>query len=200
MPGSFDPSGYQKNGSFSFCDHAMYSLQGVRRCLPNTINDECIDPESPDESPSPDSDWTRMEIFKRVGFEKTTENIAASLTKFGLENTNDTVFGKATMTQVFVSVSWPWIIYPALLVVVGTVFFVATIVVSKQNNLPLWKSSALASFYHGLERDNDIDDDSKYLTASTMDKKAEVEDVRLEPSERNGRLVMRQQESFHDSS
>jgi hypothetical protein len=44
--------------------------------------------------------------------------------------------------------------------------------------MSVWKSSALAPFYHGLDR---VGDD-EYLTARIMEKQAESADVRLQHS------------------
>ncbi|CAI7623031.1 unnamed protein product [Penicillium palitans] len=135
-----------------------------------------------------------MKQLERAGLEKAIANIAAYLTKHGLEITNHTVNGTVHVTNVFVNVRWPWMILPGLLVLLGAIFLVATITVSKKSHIPLWKSSALAAYYHGLERfDDDNDDDDELKTASTMEKKAGKGNVRLQRSEKNGRLVLRQQ-------
>lgn len=78
-------------------------------------------------------------------------------------------------------------ILPGLLVLLGAIFLATTITVSKQSHISLWKSSALAAYYHGLESLDEL------KTASTMEKKAGEGNVRLQRSEKNGRLVLRQQ-------
>ena len=193
MPGPLDPNGYQESYNFSFCNDQMLGLATARQYLPHTFDETIFLEGAPRWANNGDNDWTRMEFFQRVGFEKIMENIAASLTKFGLQRTANTVNGKVTLTKAFVNVRWLWIIYPVALVVAAVVFLVVTVILNKRSNLPLWKSSALASYYHGLERlDDEVYD--KYLTTSAMEKKAEREEVRLQFSENNGRLVLRQQE------
>ncbi|KAJ5819487.1 hypothetical protein N7474_005078 [Penicillium riverlandense] len=125
-----------------------------------------------------------------VGFEKIITNVAASLTKLGLEKTNYSVNGTVHITEVFVSVQWPWLALPALLVLIGTIFVIATIAVNRRSNAPLWKSSALAPLYHGLERF----EKDEYMTASIMEKAAERVVVQLQYSAHNGRLMLRWQE------
>ncbi|KAJ5094581.1 hypothetical protein N7456_010442 [Penicillium angulare] len=198
MPGPPDAAGYQKTKPFAFCDDQMWTLSNVRQYLPSSLA-EVIWPFDIPVWDTETSDKTRMEYFQRVGLQKTMENIAASLTKYGLEKSDYSVYGKSSVTKVFVTVRWLWMILPTILVVFGSIFLVMTIVLSKRSQLPLWKSSALASYYHGLER-NVEDDHAEYLTAAIMEKKAGREDVRLQPSESNGRLVLRQQDSSDISS
>jgi hypothetical protein len=52
---------------------------------------------------------------------------------------------------IFVSVQWPYIILPAWLLLVVFIFLVATIVANGKGCVPLWKPSALAPFFHGLD-------------------------------------------------
>lgn len=195
---------------FAFCDDSMVQLPvDAGYFMPSTTKESIfafrnttstdLDRWLPTSAIYPpgnsENDESRREYFQRVGFEKIMENIAASLTKFGLQNANHSINGDVQITKVFVSVRWPWIILPALLVLVGTIFFAATIAVSKKSDLPLWKSSALAAYYHGLERIDDNDDDNydQHLPASVMEKEAETGYILLQRSEKNGRLVLRQQ-------
>jgi hypothetical protein len=52
--------------------------------------------------------------------------------------------------------------------------------------MPLWKSSALAPFYYGLEEFEGYE----FQTSSVMETTAESEDVRLRYSEVNGRYML----------
>lgn len=125
----------------------------------------------------------------RVGFEKTMSNIAASLTQYGLKKSNNSVNGAVHVTKVFVNVRWSWLILPGILLIVGTIFLVITIVAGKRYYAPLWKSSALAPYYHGIEN-NDENDHHELSTPSAMDKDAETEYVQLKRSENNGRIML----------
>lgn len=123
-----------------------------------------------------------------IGFEEAMKRIAASLTRLGLKSTNDSVHGTVKTVEVFVTVQWPWLAFPASLVLLGIIFLVITIVLSRKNHAPLWKSSTLPSFYHGLEKlGND-----EYSTGSIMEKSAESTNVRLQYSEQHGRLMLLQ--------
>ncbi|KAJ6020974.1 hypothetical protein N7540_006478 [Penicillium herquei] len=122
-----------------------------------------------------------------LGFEKIMSNVAASLTKLQLENTKGTFSGTAHSSEVFVKVKWEWMILPGFLVLAGSIFFIATMVVNRKASMPLWKSSALASFYHGLEKQ----EDGSLSTAIIMEVQAEESKVRLVGSDGDGRLVLR---------
>ncbi|OQD95266.1 hypothetical protein PENSOL_c021G05122 [Penicillium solitum] len=203
MPGPPDAAGYQETRDFAFCHGRMYLLGEVRNYLPPTeggswgLNDYgtwsgVIEDGGKEEYYT--GGELLMKQLERVGLEKAMANIAASLTKHGLEITNHSVNGTVYVTNVFVNVRWPWMILPGLLVLLGAIFLATTITVSKQSHIPLWKSSALAAYYHGLESlDDDEDDRDELKTASTMEKKAGEGNVRLQRSEKNGRLVLRQQ-------
>jgi hypothetical protein len=141
-----------------------------------------------------------LQQYVRVGFEEVVTRMADSLTKLGLETTNHSVIGTGYVPAAFVSVRWPWIILPGILLVTGALFLVVTIVISKKSHAPLWKSSALAPYYHGVEGGSDDEDYDELLTASAMEKRSGGEAVRLQRSEGNGRLVLQKQGILNDSS
>ncbi|CAG7995224.1 unnamed protein product [Penicillium salamii] len=196
-PGPPDSLGFQEGRNFTFCEPKFDELVSVLKYFPleqntqytwnsNDLGKEIGSYEILREDSSRYA--FQLEQLNRNGFEKTVENIAASLTKFGLEGTNQSVDGTVQVTKVFVHVRWPWLILPGCLVVAGTIFLVVTIAVSSKNRAPLWKSSALVPYYHGLE---EVDDDhNEYRASSAMDKNAEKMEVQLQRSTTNGRLMM----------
>lgn len=125
--------------------------------------------------------------IESVGFERIMSNVADSFTKMGLEKTNGTFNGTVHINEVFVSVRWLWLIVPAFSIVTGSIFFVGTMAVNRRAKMPLLKSSALAPFYHGLEKF----EENEFMTASVMETAAERAEVQLECSEINGRLMLR---------
>lgn len=72
-----------------------------------------------------------------LGFNTTITRLAAALTIQGMEDSKYTVNGTVYISDVFVSVQWPWLILPALLVLVGAVFLGTTITLSRKSKLPL---------------------------------------------------------------
>ncbi|CAI7569687.1 unnamed protein product [Penicillium bialowiezense] len=176
-PGPPDSLGFQEGRNFTFCE-------------PRFNDDRDKEIGSYEISGVINSDYAfQQDQLNRNGFEKTIENMAASLTKFGLEGTSQSVDGTVQVTKVFVHVRWPWLILPGCLVVAGSIFLVITIAVSSKNRAPLWKSSALVPYYHGLQGVDD-DDHNEYRATSAMEKNAEKNDVRLRRSTTNGRLMM----------
>lgn len=135
-----------------------------------------------------DEDGTAPTIdrIENIGFPSVMSDIAASFTKLGLEKSNDTVNGTVQASKVFVSVQWPWLTLPAVLVVLGAIFFIGTTATNRKAKMPLWKSSALAPFYHGLEEL----EGNEFKSSSTMEATAEGENVRLRYSEPKGRFML----------
>jgi hypothetical protein len=98
------------------------------------------------------------------GLEKRLENIATALTNYGLEKTNETVRSRAYAEETYVKVRWWWILLPTLLQLSTLILFITTVVYSRRNGVPIWKSSVLAIIYHGVE---DLDE-KKDLAAEKL--------------------------------
>ena len=188
--------------NLTFCDWDMQKLQSqMSDVLPvvNQINWErdTMDGWRTDADKTGvvgESDFERNGIelnadrIVTIGFEEAMKRIAASLTRLGLKSTKESVHGTVKTDKIFVSVQWPWLAFPASLVLLGTIFLVITIVLSRKNHVPLWKSSTLPSLYHGLEKFGG----DEYSTGSFMEKSAESTKVRLQYSEQHGRLMLLQ--------
>ena len=63
--------------------------------------------------------------------------------------------GTVIQTTVCVHVEWPWLLLPGALVLLTVFLFVAMIVVTRHSQVadgqPIWKSSALVAFFHGID-------------------------------------------------
>ena len=140
-----------------------------------------------EESDVNDNDSPIMKRIEDIGFEKMISNIAASFTQTGLEISNDTFSGTVHASKVFVSVQWYRLILPTLLMVTGTSFFAVTVLVNKRAKIPLWKSSALAPFYHGLEKVGE----GHFVSTSAMEKTAKGVELQLRDAEDDERLMLR---------
>ena len=198
MPGLPNPEGSQGTKEFAFCDDRLPDL----RSEPFAYLPFAESPEVRKWSLERNGSglWVGHTLgmdrtiladrLANIAFENTMENMAASWTGWSLERTNQTFNGTSYVLKIFVKVRWPWMIYPTLLVLGGAIFFGISVAASKKSYLPLWKSSALASYYHRLERIGE--DEDVYQTISIMEKKAETLDVRLRRSESNGRLILRE--------
>ncbi|RDW63068.1 DUF3176 domain-containing protein [Aspergillus mulundensis] len=130
-------------------------------------------------------DNPNFERIQALGLETLMTRLARSLTETLIDDSNYTIPDKVWDPEPFVKVRWPWLIPPAILVLTGNVFFALTVYTSKKEKVLPWKSSSLALFYHGLES---VDhDDYLYTTASRMEEKAGVVDIRLGLSDQDGR-------------
>lgn len=93
--------------------------------------------------------------FDRV--DKIFHNISDSMTSFirqsKILNWSNPAEGVTMRDQVCLSVRWPWLALPAVLVLLTVIFLVAMIVDTRPtgNRAPIWKSSPLALLFHGFE-------------------------------------------------
>jgi multisubunit Na+/H+ antiporter MnhB subunit len=126
---------------------------------------------------------------KQLGLETMMANLAASLTQLGLQNpsTND-ITGNLGRVETVVHVRWPWLALPGTLVVGVALLLLATILSNRRARAPIWKSSANALLYHGL--DDDVDEDSGLVTLSSMEHVSSLTNVALITSMKNARLVL----------
>lgn len=64
------------------------------------------------------------------------------------------MLGTAIQTTVCVRVDWPWLLFPAALVLLTTILFVAVLITARHSEFadgqPVWKSSAVVAFFHGI--------------------------------------------------
>ena len=134
-----------------------------------------------------------VEEIARVGLGTIVGNVAAALTQLGLDQTDATVSGTIGVSEVYVDVRWKWFMLPCLLELAGISFLLVTILVSKYQNVPTWKSSLYALLYHGLEREvlheHAIED-----TVSGMRQRARSVNVRLKMSDNGDRVALRREE------
>ncbi|KPI36104.1 uncharacterized protein AB675_1615 [Cyphellophora attinorum] len=124
-----------------------------------------------------------------MGAEEVLKNIAASITLLGSSRSPHTITGATVNVLPHVHVMWEWLILPGCLIVAGTAFFVATVLISRKRNARLWKNSILAAFFHGLD-DRTTMNAPMGESVTEMGKVAEVAVVRLEEHNREGRTVL----------
>ena len=121
-----------------------------------------------------------------------TQGLADSMTLF-LRNSSDTsdlnrtthAIGTAWGNQAFVHVRWPWLFAPAVMVILTLAFLIVVMVQNDRRKCCVWKSSILASIYHGLERRPD----ELVEQATEMEHAAKKVEVNLNRSD-DGRLAL----------
>lgn len=105
-------------------------------------------------------------------------SLAASLTSYGLGKTNNTFSGSAFAEERYVHVRWWWIVMPVVLQASSVALFVATVVHSNRYDVPTWKSSLLAVWYH-TPKDLHGEDDVSWQLLSDMGRNAGATGVTL---------------------
>ena len=61
------------------------------------------------------------------------------------------IYGKATSTQIYVHVQWVWIVLPLFVVGATAIFLVLAMINTSRSGAELWKGSALAMLFYGLD-------------------------------------------------
>ena len=117
---------------------------------------------------------------------KTMDRVAAAMTSRLRDMSNHTVRGQSVSIDLYVRVSWLWLLLPVFSVTLGTVLLVSVMITTRKHKLPIWKTSELALLFHGL--DFRVDDRVKMHKASHMEDIALALQVRLG---RNGNGVLK---------
>ena len=87
------------------------------------------------------------------------------------------VLGKVWATETYVHVRWVWLILPMALAPASMLFLLTAIWPSGKHSIGIWKSSGLATLFHGLEsasyandlhRQSEMEDISKELTVQLL--------------------------------
>ena len=81
------------------------------------------------------------------------ENVALSLSNEFRRSADGSplITGKLGRVRTVLKVRWEWMTLPVFCVLVSNAFFVYTIFENRRGRLPVWKGSALAGLFHGLE-------------------------------------------------
>ncbi|KAH7091082.1 hypothetical protein FB567DRAFT_264387 [Paraphoma chrysanthemicola] len=98
------------------------------------------------------------------------------------------VEGIAWRSERFVRVQWAWITLPAVSLAGSLILICATILKSRRNHAPVWKSSSLATLLHGLSEETRALVDSKSTLSQAEAVSAKLQ-VRLSPRGEHARLI-----------
>lgn len=136
-----------------------------------------------------------LPVLLGPGMGSLMDGISGSLTLSALASEPQKyVNGSALAERTFVHVRWPWFILPILLNVIGIIFLAITIFRARRLKLPLWKTSAMAMVYHGLDTEallstgseSESDAARSYEGASDMAEAARGVYVRLSSRDEEG--------------
>ena len=133
---------------------------------------------------------------------ETWRNMSDSITKYmrehGAGNSgagfsySAPALGEVHSEQSCIRVQWLFIIYPAVLVVLALIFFIAMLFETSHGRMDLdWKSSPLALLFHGLDHDTleNTEEHFSLLGTRDMEKVAKETAVRLSQSDSGWKLV-----------
>ena len=114
-------------------------------------------------------------------------DIASSMTSLIRQGPDTTrLTGTVLTSETYIKLHWQWLIFPAAMVLLAILFFLAVVLFSAANHRVVWKSSTLALLYHGLS--GIIDSPSTSKTSDLKDAARSVQ-VLLEEDE-NGELKL----------
>lgn len=100
---------------------------------------------------------------------KTMDRVAAAMTNRLRDMSNLTVQGQSGSMELYIRVSWWWLLLPILTVIFGTILLVSVMIMTRKHKLPIWKTSELALLFHGLDLSPLGSDSVKMLKASEME-------------------------------
>ena len=104
------------------------------------------------------------------------DNVAASISSYMRNVSSEPVLGKVWTSETYVHVRWVWLILPMALAPASLLFLLTAIWASDKDKAGIWKSSGLATLFHGLESASYADD---LHLQSDMDDTAKTVTVRL---------------------
>nr|OQO22301.1 hypothetical protein B0A51_10216 [Rachicladosporium sp. CCFEE 5018] len=100
------------------------------------------------------------------------------------------VTGTTWSNATYIHVRWLYLIYPAVVIVLAASFVLGTAIQTKRSKVPVWKSSTLATVYHGhVMCDRDVDGIGEIDRISGMERDARDRLVRLGRVD-SGRLML----------
>lgn len=117
-------------------------------------------------------------IYAAGNVTNSSANIATSMTNAIRTTGNSTsTLGQTITSELYIYVHWWWLALPLATFVLATALLVVLILLTERQRGPLWKESALALLFHGLEG-LDVDKLDMYTPAS-MDEAAKSLRVKL---------------------
>lgn len=122
---------------------------------------------------------------------KTMDRVATAMSNRLREISNITIEGQSGSMELYIRVSWWWLLLPTSTVVFATIFLISITVTTRKHKLPIWKTSELTLLFHGLDLSSFGDDSVEMLKASEMEDIASALRVRFgRDSERGGVLKL----------
>jgi hypothetical protein len=146
---------------------STYGSNGVCQVIDGSM--QCVSNSNPPKSYAWTSTATEVIDKSSNSFPHILENVAAMGTDLFQRFSTRNVSGSALEAQTYVEVRWVWLIYPAVLIVMGTASLLWTIHSTRTNGVVVWKSSLLPLLCrYGDDQETD-DADGEHNRLSQMD-------------------------------
>jgi hypothetical protein len=156
---------------------STYGSNGVCQVADGSM--QCVSNSNPTNSYTWTSTATEIIDKSSNSFPHILENVAAMGTDLFRRFSTRNVSGSALEAQTSVEVRWFWLIYPAVLIAMGTASLLRTIHSTRTNDVVVWKSSLLPLLCrYGDDQETD-DADGEGNRLSQMDVIAGKERLRL---------------------
>lgn len=118
---------------------------------------------------------------------KVMDRVAEAMTNRLRDISNHTVQGQSGIMELYIQISWWWLLLPGSCIFLGTVYLVWVMIMTRKRQLPIWKASELTLLFHGF--DFPIGDSVDVQKTSEMEKIASALRVRLGRDSKNNKVL-----------
>lgn len=113
------------------------------------------------------------------GLPSLMENLADSFTRQMRLVGGITANGTVSTTEIYIHVTWEWLILPFALLLLSAAFPLLVIALSWRRSVNAWKTSTVATMFHGLDLDPQANDLAEQHTLERMSERADEIRVKL---------------------
>ena len=154
------------------------TVNGMLALFQNAFNGSADIPAAPEQQASYTSDIMQA-LHMTDNLTQLMENMTTSISNHMRDISSDTAIGKVWAMETFVRVRWWWFALPVALAPASCVFLFTAILSSWRGKVEIWKSSGLATMFHGLDNAMQL---SQLDRQSGMIDVAKRLNVRLQPT------------------
>lgn len=121
-----------------------------------------------------------------INIPKTMDRVAAAMSNRLRDISDITVEGQSGSMELYIRVSWWWLLLPTSTVVFATFFLISITITTRKHKVPIWKTSELTLLFHGLDLSSLGGDSVEMLKASEMEDIASALRVRFDRDPERG--------------
>ena len=154
------------------------TVNGMLELFQNTFNGSALIEAGPEQTALYTSDIIQA-LHMTDNLTELVNNMTTSISNHMRDVSSDTAVGKVWAMETFVRVRWWWFALPVALAPASCIFLFTAILASWRSKVEIWKSSGLATMFHGL--DNTIQSGQLDRQSGMIDV-AKGLNVRLQPT------------------